>query len=354
MESIPFGLRYQIDRAFELPHVVYLEAVLKAGHKAARYIDIPTDDEVGPVVEQLGSVLYCQETLSSRAWVLELEDGSIAVVSADGETVAAHVAGPSEDRAAATANLLTEALSTRVDAPDEVSVSYWNGERGHSLRRTRKASAPSWPEIELNHAEATRQALAKLMDLEAPSSGRLILWHGLPGSGKTHALKSLIRTWSDWCAPHFISDPEEFLGEASYLLEVVTSKDPDRRADRKWRLVILEDSGELLSADARERTGQALSRMLNLTDGLLGQSTNSLVLVTTNEPLRRLHPAVARTGRCLAEVEFEPLSVSEANEWLEKAGSTVSVTSPKPIADLYALLEGRSAPVQGRSIGFAA
>ena len=119
-------------------------------------------------------------------------------------------------------------------------------------------------------------------------------------------------------------------------------------------LVILEDSGELLSADARERTGQALSRMLNLTDGLLGQSTNTLVLVTTNEPLRRLHPAVARAGRCLAEVEFEPLSVGEANEWLEKAGSSVSVTSPKPIADLYALLEGRAAPVQDRSIGFAA
>ena len=235
MESLRLGLKFQIDRAFELPHAVFLESVLQAGHKAARYVDIATDDEVGPVIERLGSVRFCHETLSSRAWVIELEDGSIAVVSADGETVAAHVAGPSEEQVAATANLLTKSLEPRVEAPEAVNLTYWNQLRGSSERRTRKAAAPSWPEIELNHSAATRQELGKLMDVEAPSSGRLILWHGLPGSGKTHALKSLVRRWGNWCVPHFISDPEEFLGRASYMLEVLTSKDPDRRSDRQWR-----------------------------------------------------------------------------------------------------------------------
>ena len=69
-------------------------------------------------------------------------------------------------------------------------------------------------------------------------------------------------------------------------------------ASPSWKLVVLEDSGELLSIDAHERTGQALSRLLNVTDGVLGQGTKAIVLVTTNEPLRKLHPAIRRAGRC--------------------------------------------------------
>lgn len=42
-------------------------------------------------------------------------------------------------------------------------------------------------------------------------------------------------------------------------------------------------------------------------DGLIGQGFNLLVLVTTNEPVGKLHPAVVRQGRCLAEIEFGPL-----------------------------------------------
>lgn len=81
---------------------------------------------------------------------------------------------------------------------------------------------------------------------------------------------------------------------------------------------------------------------------------NAIVLVTTNEPLRKLHPAVARTGRCLAEVEFAPLSVGEANAWLAGRRSSLSVTSPKAIGELYALLDGRALRAEEQSVGFAA
>lgn len=47
----------------------------------------------------------------------------------------------------------------------------------------------------------------------------------LPGTGKTTALRALARVWSDWCATHFITDPEEFLGHGTaYLLEVLTAE----------------------------------------------------------------------------------------------------------------------------------
>jgi hypothetical protein len=108
----------------------------------------------------------------------------------------------------------------------------------------------------------------------------------------------------------------------------------------------------LLSADARERAGQGLSRFLNVVDGLIGQGLRVLVLVKTNEEIRQLHPAVARPGRCAANVEFGPLSRGEVSEWLERQGLEEEETSAsRTLASLYAQLEGRD-PKETVLVGF--
>ena len=66
-----------------------------------------------------------------------------------------------------------------------------------------------------------------------------------------------------------------------------------------------------------------------------------LVLVTTNEPLRTLHPAVARPGRCAANIEFERLSAEEGSAWFERHGSDTRPDGPVLLAELFAQLEGR-------------
>ena len=53
-----------------------------------------------------------------------------------------------------------------------------------------------------------------------------------------------------------------------------------------------------------------------MADGFIGQGVNAIVLITTNEPIGRLHPAVVRPGRCLAEIEFPALSGAEASSLL--------------------------------------
>jgi hypothetical protein len=50
-------------------------------------------------------------------------------------------------------------------------------------------------------------------------------------------------------------------------------------------------------------------------------------LLTTNEELNRLHPAIIRPGRCLARVEFDKFTPSEAKQWLP-------VGSKAPATDL--------------------
>ena len=128
------------------------------------------------------------------------------------------------------------------------------------------------------------------------------------------------------------------------MLDVLTWEGDD--ADR-WRLLILEDAGELIAADARAITGHALSRLLNVTDGLLGQGTRTMLLITTNEPVGRLHPATRRAGRCLADIEFTPLTCAEANAWLAARGRD-RVDRPTPLAELFA--EASESRVEARRV----
>ena len=96
-----------------------------------------------------------------------------------------------------------------------------------------------------------------------------------------------------WCRVHYVTDPEVLFGtNPRYMLDLILNEEDDEL----WRLLVLEDTGELLPADAKLRTGQGLSRLLNVVDGLIGQGLRILVLVTTNDAIGTLNPAVAPSG----------------------------------------------------------
>jgi hypothetical protein len=107
----------------------------------------------------------------------------------------------------------------------------------------------------------------------------------------------------------------------------------------------------LLTADAHQHTGQALSRLLNVMDGMLGQTSNPLFLITTNEPVSSFHEAVARPGRCASLVEFLPLPAASA--WPRSRGAT-SARPHRPPWPRFGVVAGTPMPRKPRGpLGFA-
>lgn len=315
---------FQMQQQDGLHHV---EAAELAGHHGVRDL-VPPDTEV---------MYTCREP-------------AVLTVLARGDDCAYYV------RIGANAATISIAASTLDDAADRMSrvngaclehdedrqiVSIWRSRGMTAFSDDRSLDCPRWTEIEANYAATTRGRLDALASSRPPSDvGRLILWHGCPGTGKTTAVRMLIRAWNPWCSAHYIADPERFFNDPNYILDMLTRPiryddgpgfDSEPENDRV-RLIIGEDCDEYLTPAANQSAGPALSRLLNLSDGILGQGLNPIILLTTNEPISKLHPAVIRPGRCLDITEFLPLSPPEVSCWLGRPIATAHT-----LAEAFAL-----------------
>ena len=345
----------------------FLNRALEAGLKEVRSDGWATSRDS---LEVLGEAVLRTSTDAGESGLFE-RNGSLLQVDLWSSHLSVSVACAER----VTAEKIIEDLREAFPLPDpsashEVPITFWTYTPNGAQPAFRNIGVPEWSEIAENYPAAAQRQLAAIMqDFQPSRGGQLILWHGQAGTGKTFALRALAWEWREWCQFHYIVDPDSFFGQhADYLISVLLQpavpmmvgqgglgmhhvfarlrdfdepEEDEEGAEKPWRLLVLEDTGELLSADARERAGQGLSRFLNVVDGLIGQGLRVLVLVTTNEEIRKLHPAVARPGRCAANVEFGALSPEESAAWLERQGLKGAAPGRRTLASLYAELEGR-------------
>jgi hypothetical protein len=176
----------------------------------------------------------------------------------------------------------------------------------------------------------------------------LVVLRGDPGTGKSSFLRHVIARLAKTHRAYLV--PTSHFG-------MLTSPDMPRFwARQNYRskfqnLVILEDAEALLARRDGSNDAQ-VSNLLNLADGLLGDSMRLQLIATVNAPLDKLDPAVTRCGRLLGHREFRRLSRWEAERLATAKGLTLPHGTDFSLAEVYRGADSTDEVPTGRKMGF--
>ena len=203
-------------------------------------------------------------------------------------------------------------------------------------------------ELALNYGDDLVLWEAELIQRLQSQANGLVVLRGDPGTGKSSFLRHLIARLAKSHRAYLV--PTSHFG-------MLTSPDMPRFWARQnyqskfQNLIILEDAEGLLGRRDGSNDAQ-VSNVLNLADGILGDSLRVQLVATVNAQLDQLDPAVTRRGRLLGHREFRRLSRWEAERLATAKGLTLPHGTDFSLAEVYRGADSTDEIPTGRKMGF--
>lgn len=207
-------------------------------------------------------------------------------------------------------------------------------------------------ELQLHYGEDFLEwHLHFLRQLKTKSSGLAIL-QGVPGTGKTSYLRHLMCELRRSHRCYFFPITSYPLLTSPACVDFWLGEDEQYKDFAK--IVVIEDAESLLLSRGTDNQ-EALSNLLNLADGFLGDCLKLQVICTVNAPTDKLDPAIIRPGRLIASREFRRLSPLEAERIAEGRGIKLEPQESYSLAEIYNHKHSRERiSAVNRRVGFAA
>jgi len=161
--------------------------------------------------------------------------------------------------------------------------------------------------------------------LNKKNKSGLVLFHGIPGTGKSTYIRYLI---------HKVKKTVIFL-PPRIAANLDSPSMTSLLVDNPNSIFIIEDAEELIKS--REGNGgSSISMLLNLTDGMLGESIGVQVICTFNTHTNNIDKALLRKGRLIASYEFKSLVSCKSKSLLEKIGNDKTcVITDMTLSEIY-------------------
>lgn len=159
----------------------------------------------------------------------------------------------------------------------------------------------------------------------------IVLIHGEMGTGKTTFLRRLITTDLDKQVIYMPPDLADRISSPEFVTFLMENPNS---------ILIIEDAENILRA--REAGGsQAVSNLLNVSDGILGDALHLQIVCTFNCDIIQLDKALLRPGRLIAEYRFDKLKRERATQLIKKIYGEDSDRAPEDmsLAEIFNLKE---------------
>jgi hypothetical protein len=202
-------------------------------------------------------------------------------------------------------------------------------------------------DIELNYGkEFVKKYDNILQKLRNDKKSGLVLFSGVPGSGKTTIVKNLA-----------MNIDKKIIFVPPGTVDIITTPGfLNFMLDHKNSILLIEDAEKVIrSREGEGSNPEGVSNILNLTDGFLGDCLNLFIIATFNTPREKIDKALIRKGRLVAEHHFDELTADQANIILQKIGSKRKADKNMTLAEIYneeGGMEEKSQEKEKKRIGF--
>jgi hypothetical protein len=168
----------------------------------------------------------------------------------------------------------------------------------------------------------------------ANPKGRLAIFDGAPGTGKTFMIKGLLADVPDAL---FVLVPVSIVPDLASPAMINAIIEANRFKGDRPAIFIIEDADNCLGGRDASNVN-AVSALLNLGDGIIGALADIRLVCTTNLKDADLDDAVIRSGRLSRKVHVEKLRVEVARHLYQKlTGKLSEINYPTSLSDVYAM-----------------
>lgn len=221
---------------------------------------------------------------------------------------------------------------------------------------TKRFSMNKWvyndEDLTLQYGEDMKEFHETLIKTFERESKGITLFHGDPGTGKTHYIRRITK---DLCnlgkevlfIPNNIFDK---IGDPAFNEFMINNFLSEDDSD-PGIVFILEDAEKILMKNANGRTEQ-VSTLLNLGDGIMNDLFKIQLVCTFNCEETEIDEAILRDGRLLAKRFFGKLNIKDSQKMINKLNIDFKATGPMTIANIFALqnAKDKSILVQNKEV----
>lgn len=282
-----------------IEHLCYTLPIYLKNQKGTKRIDavkkvleVYKDDVIKHMYDEpTGRFAYKGKELRLWSWN---ESDELTVVASDNEALAKFCEKLSEF-------FTRETVTGRYASVNEIFMTS-NGLEFHQTKipvdRVPKIYPELYPNIDID----------KLLDEYLSSPEGILILYGDPGVGKTCFMKYLMISKKITGSVIYVKDERAL--HSPELWSMIASSGAD--------VVILDDLDDCLQPREEQDHGGFLGKMLSATDGIFPSDTK--YVISTNQKISSIDPAVIRPGRCFDFLHLEAMTREEAKEFWKFMG----------------------------------